>query len=169
MLLLSNKEFYEFSNYFKKYYGIDLTKKKSLIEGRLYSVVLKKGYRSLSEYLEDIFNNPYSDNAKELISRLTTNYTYFYREALHFGFLSKAVLPELLRKDERDLRVWSAGCATGEEAYTIAMVFAEFFGKRKFMFDTQVLATDISVKALEKAKPGATLRFSRGAARVLET
>ncbi len=154
MLLISEKEFKDFSGYYKRYYGIDLTKKKSLIEGRLYNAVKSFGYSSLSEYLEAVFENPGSDAAKDLISRLTTNYSYFMREPLHFEFLSGVVLPELCHNKEADLRVWSAGCATGEEPYTIAMVMAEFFGEKKAMYDTRILATDISSKALKKARSG---------------
>jgi chemotaxis protein methyltransferase CheR len=91
-----------------------------------------------------------------MISRLTTNYTYFMREGAHYDFLRRVVLPEWTgRIRDRDLRVWSAGCSSGEEAYSIAMTIDEYFGLARDGWDTTVLATDISARVIDEAKRGA--------------
>jgi len=90
-----------------------------------------------------------------MINAVTTNKTDFFREPVHFDYLVQTALPEFLHKTEgrRKLRVWSAGCATGEEPYTLAMILSEF-AKKNSGFDFSILATDISTNALEKAKLG---------------
>jgi chemotaxis protein methyltransferase CheR len=73
----------------------------------------------------------------------------------HFNFFREKVLPYLSREvTNRDLRIWSAGCSTGEEPYTLAMIIDEFFGAEKKYWDAKILATDISLRALEEAKRG---------------
>jgi chemotaxis protein methyltransferase CheR len=92
------------------------------------------------------------------VDKVSTNHTFFFRENDHFDFFRGTVLPELnVLMDSgrtRDLRIWCAGCATGEEAYTIAIVLNEFFGRGFFTAGPPILATDISLTALEKAALG---------------
>ena len=154
MITISDDEFKSLSSYIKKFYGIDLTKKKGLIEGRLSNVISER-FNSLTEYLEYIFSHPNSDDAKKLISKLTTNYTYFMREAAHFKYFSEEVVPYLVNKiSDKDMRIWSAGCSSGEEPYTLAMIIHDHLGDKIKEWDTKILATDISAKALGEAKQG---------------
>lgn len=89
-----------------------------------------------------------------LIDVITTNKTDFYREPAHFEFLRKAALPKLLSElRERQLRVWCAGCSTGEEAYTLAMTLSDALRERPGL-DFRILATDISSRVLAHAKEG---------------
>jgi len=77
------------------------------------------------------------------------------RENKHFGFFKDQVLPHLKATvKNRDLRIWSAGCSSGEEPYTLAMIIADSFMEEKTVWDKRILATDISNRALEKAKAG---------------
>lgn len=77
------------------------------------------------------------------------------REAEHFYFFRDRVLPYLAATvKDRDLRVWSAGCSSGQEPYTLAMIIDEYFRDHKHLWDTKVLATDISSKVLNEAKNG---------------
>ena len=77
------------------------------------------------------------------------------REEEHFRFFRDKILPELvIRVKSKDLRIWSAGCSSGEEPYTLAMIIDEFFGNEKFFWDTKILATDISSKVLDEAQKG---------------
>ena len=93
--------------------------------------------------------------AATLVNKITTNHTYFMREANHFYYFRDKVLPYLSEKvKQKDLRIWSAGCSSGEEPYTLAMIIDEFLGKEKLLWDTKVLATDISAKVLEQASSG---------------
>ena len=75
------------------------------------------------------------------------------RESEHFDFLTKQVLPYLeANRPSKVLRIWSAGCSAGQEAYTVAMAIDEYFGTRKAGWDTSILATDISMNVLSRAK-----------------
>jgi chemotaxis protein methyltransferase CheR len=77
------------------------------------------------------------------------------RESKHFDYFSSTVLPYLQENvDDRDLRIWSAGCSTGEEPYTLQMIMHDFFGGKAPLWDKQLLATDISTSVLETAKAG---------------
>jgi chemotaxis protein methyltransferase CheR len=91
-----------------------------------------------------------------VLNRLTTNYTFFMREQEHFNFFTGTMLPELVRRHQRDkvLAIWSAGCSSGEEPYNISMCIKDFLGPQANQWDTRVLATDISQKALASAKRG---------------
>ena len=76
---------------------------------------------------------------KTLVNKVSTNHTFFMREPGHFDFFRETVLPRLSRTvRERDLRIWSAGCSTGEEPYTLAMILDQFFGLEKRQWDTKV-------------------------------
>ena len=76
------------------------------------------------------------------------------REKEHFDYLRTQVLPYFEKTRSRELRIWSAGCSTGQEPYNTAMVLDEYFGARKKNWDTRILATDISMNVLTKAKAG---------------
>jgi len=88
-----------------------------------------------------------------LLNKLTTNHTYFLRENEHFEYMASHVLPYFEKNCKtKDLRIWSSACSSGQEPYTMAMTIAEYFGTRKVGWDTTILASDISMNALEKAK-----------------
>ena len=153
---LSDHEFLHIVDYVRGRYGIDLSNKRTLISGRLENYLLREGYRTYSEYIQLVEQNPTGSEAGNLIDVLTTNHTYFMRESLHFEYLQKTVLPWVKAKEEkrnRDVRIWSAPSSTGEEPYTIEMVLNDFFSLDN-RWDTQLLATDISARVLEKAKSG---------------
>jgi chemotaxis protein methyltransferase CheR len=91
-----------------------------------------------------------------MIDVVTTNKTDFFREPNHFHYLVKQVLPEFMNSGNihnKNLKVWSAGCSTGEEPYTIAMVLKDF-GMRNPGFDFSILATDLSFHVLKEARLG---------------
>ena len=112
-------------------------------------------YPHLHEYKKQVLDNPTQEDLEILINKISTNYTFFYREKAHFEFLQKTALPnlvELAKKHKRkELRVWCAAASTGEEPYTLAMILREYFAEKYGLWDTGVLATDISKSALEKA------------------
>lgn len=155
MLTIKESEFSELTEYIKRNYGINLTKKKNLIEGRLSNIIIEKGFNSFGKYMEHIFSDRTGKEATILINKLTTNHTYFMREWNHFEYYRDYVLPSIAgRIKDKDLRIWSAGCSSGEEPYTLAMLHQDFFGNEKLLWDTKILATDISVKALDTADRG---------------
>jgi chemotaxis protein methyltransferase CheR len=153
---IKDREFIEFSNYIRSNFGINLTKKKkNLLVSRLNSILLNGSFSSFQDYFNYIVSDKTGYAVSQLVDRITTNHTYFYRESKHFEFLKETVIPEIVSKSkEKDIRIWSAGCATGEEPYTIAMVLDDYFKSQKLFWDTKVLATDLSLKALKSAKKG---------------
>lgn len=156
MVTITEKEFRQLAGYIKANYGINLKKEKqTLVTGRLHSVLTDKNFKNFSEYYDYIVSDTTGDAVITLIDKITTNHTFFMREVEHFFYFRDKVLPYLtsLVKD-KDLRIWSAGCSSGAEPYTLAMIIDEFFGKEKIWWDMKVLATDISGKVLEEATKG---------------
>lgn len=153
MIHLTDPEFQELVDYIRANYGINLSKKRLLIEARMYSVLLEKKLSSFSEYFE-LIRRGSKEDIDTLLNRLTTNHTYFLREEEHFNFLKKEILPVQEKANrEKNLRIWSAGCSTGEEAYTTVMVLKDYFGFERG-WDYRILATDISTRVLESAQIG---------------
>lgn len=139
--------------FIKQNYGINLLQKKALVCGRLTNHILQNGFTGFSAYFSYITSDRTGKAAIDLVNKLTTNHTYFLREPQHFEFLERVALPYLAgaEKKNKDMRVWSAGCSTGEEPYTLAMLIDSFLGAEKYQWDARILATDISTDALEKA------------------
>ncbi|KZL90359.1 CheR family methyltransferase [Clostridium magnum] len=156
MVTITKKEFKKLSDYIKTNYGIHLKEEKqTLIEGRLHNVLIQNNFNSFSEYYNYIISDKTGNSVVTLINKITTNHTFFMREADHFYYFRDKVLPYIKNmKNMKDLRIWSAGCSTGEEPYTLAMIIDEFFGKEKIYWDAKVLATDISSKVLDTAVRG---------------
>lgn len=155
MITLKASEFKELTVYMKANYGINLTEKKLLIEGRLSNMLIEKGFNNFSDYFDFVFKDISGNEIKNLVNKLTTNHTFFMREAEHFNYFRDFVLPYLEASSKsKDLRVWSAGCSSGEEPYTLAMIIADHFANEKYMWNTKILATDISQKVLLAAQEG---------------
>lgn len=150
---LSDEDFRRLYTHIKKHYGIDLSKKKQLIVSRLSNTLNAEGYLSFSQYVDEILSGKNPDKVNAMLNKLTTNYTYFLREENHFQFLQNTVLPALAKKHARDrvLSIWSAGCSSGEEPYTISMYLKEYFASQGGNWDTRILATDISQEILSSA------------------
>lgn len=154
MLTLNDQDFIRLYQYIKQHFGIDLSKKKQLIVSRLSPVLPREGYTGFSSYISDIVSGRRPELLNAMLSRLTTNYTYFLREQSHFDYLNQTVLPALTRAHRKDkvLSIWSAGCSSGEEPFTISMFLKEFLGPEAPKWDTRILATDISQKILTAAQ-----------------
>ncbi|MBL0938563.1 MAG: protein-glutamate O-methyltransferase [Gemmatimonadaceae bacterium] len=123
--------------------------KEGLVRARLTKRLRKLGLADFDAYLEFVEKEPSRREFAEMIDALTTNKTSFLREASHFDYLREAVFPHI----SGPVRIWSAGCSSGEEPYTLAMLCNETFpdaAKR----DIKILATDISHRVLGTAKAG---------------
>lgn len=152
---ISNEEFKRLTDFVKQNYGINLTEKRTLVAGRLQHVLAQKNFSSYKQFIDYLMNDRTGEAVTLLLNKLTTNHTFFMRENNHFNFLKTTVLPYLRSNvANKDLRIWSAGCSSGEEPYTIAMILADFFGPERGLWDCQVLATDISQRVLEIAAEG---------------
>jgi chemotaxis protein methyltransferase CheR len=155
MNAMTNSEFLEISRYIHERFGVNLEKKRQLIEGRLGFYLDSQGYASYSDYFEFVKNDPTQRELANLLNRLTTNHTYFLREKDHFSFYEHTVLPWIDEElNDKDLRVWSAGCSSGQEPYTVSIITREYFGSRAADRDNTILASDISDKALTTARNG---------------
>ncbi len=156
MISITNEEFKKLAEYIKSNYGINLKEeKRALVTGRLQSVLAEHNFKSFTEYYEYLIRDKTGTASTVLINHITTNHTFFMREPEHFYFFRDTVLPYLKENvASRDLRIWSAGCSSGEEPYTLAMLIDEYFGREKPMWDARILATDISNQVLEKARRG---------------
>ena len=152
---ITDAEFEKIVGFVYKTYGIDLRKKRQLIEGRLSQTLKTKGFASFEQYFNMLLNDKSGTEMNLFLNKITTNHSYFGRENEHFDFLQNVALPDLEKRRQRELRIWSAGCSAGQEAYNIAMTIDQYFGPRKSQWDTRILATDISTAVLEKAKKGA--------------
>ena len=155
-MAISEKDFIRLVSFVKSKYGIDLTQKKQLVTSRLSSTVKNLGYQNFTQYVDFLLSKGSGDDINQLLSRLTTNYTYFMREVESFDYFVNRILPDLVRRHERDkcLSIWSAACSSGEEPYNVSMYIMDYLGSRAAQWDTRLLASDISLDALAKAKRG---------------
>ncbi|MBI4847886.1 MAG: protein-glutamate O-methyltransferase [Nitrospirae bacterium] len=156
---LSDHDFTRLSDFIYNECGIKMPPvKKVMLESRLHKRLRALGLRTYREYCDYLFRPEGMQNELvHMIDVVTTNKTDFFREPKHFQYLTSIALPALMSKkctdSRRKLMVWSAGCSTGEEPYTLSMVLSEFAENYpKSGFDFLILATDISTKVLEKAK-----------------
>lgn len=154
--MITEEEFRRISIYIKQRYGIDLSQKKVIVNGRLENYIKSSGWKNFHEYMDVVESDKTGEQEKKLVDLLTTNHTYFMREFEQFDFFKNTVLPWLKKKENtgKDLRIWCGAASTGEEPYMIAMVLSDFFGLEQKQWDTRVLATDISTKVLQQAMSG---------------
>ncbi len=155
--LLSDRDFRKFSAFIYEACGIKLPPiKKTMLTARLQKRLRHLKIHSFSVYLDYVLS-PEGQDAElcHLIDAVSTNKTDFFRENAHFKVLTSTVLPKIVQRKRghitKNLRVWSAGCSSGEEPYTLAMVLDDFFSKHPG-YTFSILATDICTQVLTKAK-----------------
>ena len=149
---LSDSEFEFIVDFVSKRYGIDLSQKRRLIEARLAGELKSNGFTSYAQYINILKNDPTSEKVDTFINKITTNYSYFSRETDHYDFLANTVIPSLLQAKKTGIKVWSAGCSTGEEPYNIAMAIDSALGIKRNLWNVSITATDVSTRALNVAK-----------------
>jgi chemotaxis protein methyltransferase CheR len=152
---LGDQEFSFIRTVVEKNAGIILnSSKRQLVQGRLARRVRELGLRSFAEYC-DIVRSGGPEELVGLINAITTNVTSFFREIHHFESLAAVMLPEAMGRNERShrLRIWSAGCSSGEEPYSIAMAASEALAGARG-WDFKILATDIDSEILNTAAKG---------------
>lgn len=151
---LKAEEFNLFRKYIYEQVGISLSDQKTtLVKGRLNKRLNQLGLRSFREYYDYLIHDESGEELSFFVSAISTNVTSFFREAPQWKWL-ESYLPALIAsKKEKKLRIWSAGCSSGEEPYTILM-FLQHHLKDFEQWDIKILATDISSKVLSKAIKG---------------
>lgn len=153
-MALSTDDFNRLSLFIYKQCGIKMPiTKKTMLEARLQKRLRVLPFNSFREYCDYLFSQKGLDEELILmIDLVTTNKTDFFRESEHFEYLVNQALPEWERRTGgRRLTLWSAGCSTGEEPYTLSMVLSSYADTHPG-FSFSILATDISTRVLEKAK-----------------
>lgn len=163
-LKLTQEDYERFRDLVLKRSGLHFPeeKKRALCKG-LAEAMEASRCTSLDEYYE-LLQRSFSSGAEweRLVSALTVGETYFFRNKAHFDALSQHILPEIIARrgeQQRSLRIWSAGCATGEEAYSVAILLHELIQDLD-KWDILILATDINRDALKKAREGLYSRWS---------
>ncbi|HEU4657851.1 MAG TPA: protein-glutamate O-methyltransferase CheR, partial [Capillimicrobium sp.] len=138
--------------FLKRERGFDFTGyKRSSLERRVRKRMEEVEVATLGDYLDFLEVHP--DEFTALFNTILINVTSFFRDAPAWQRLDEQVLPELLQAiGDRDIRVWSAGCASGEEPYTIAMLLVRHLGEAAFRDRVKVYATDVDEEALNTAR-----------------
>jgi len=150
---LSNYEFEKITGLIYSLCGISLgSGKKELVTARLTKRLNDLKLPSFDSYLKHVQNDESGYELLQLIDVITTNVTSFFREAHHFDYIREHLIPAFKAKSDR-IRIWSAGCSSGEEPYSMAILLNEEFGN-VMLKDIKILATDISTHILSKAKEG---------------
>jgi len=153
---LTEAQFSKISALAKNLCGLNLHHgKKELVKARLARRLRKLGLRDFREYMAYLADDTTGGELTAMLNALTTNLTRFYREAKHFDYLRSTVLPAFRRANAgaRRIRIWSAGCSSGEEAYSIAMCLCEETPDSE-RWDAKVLATDLATDMLAGAREG---------------
>jgi chemotaxis protein methyltransferase CheR len=151
---LSPEDFERLSAFIEARFGIHAgPAKRVLLETRLRKRLRALRMGSFEQYCAQVLSAGAGGELAEFVDAITTNKTDFFREPGHFDLLSRRLLPELAarRSPGEELRVWSAGCSTGEEPYTLAMVLADTLGDATRF---RVVATDLSRRVLRHAAAG---------------
>jgi len=157
--VLSDKTFSRFSSFIYDQVGIKLPPaKRTMLEARLNKRLKAHGLSTFEEYADYVFSHEgMTGELIDLIDVVTTNKTDFFREPAHFDYLVDKAIPSLTDAHGAGFRnpfkIWSAGCSTGEEPYTMSMVLSEVAAAQPG-FRSTILATDISTAVLSKAHHG---------------
>jgi len=148
---LTPSEFSSISRIIYERCGICFPKgKETLVKGRLAKRLRTLGLETFRQYLHYVDQDLSGNELATMIDALTTNKTSFFRESHHFDFIRTQILPEF-RNAHSKIRFWSAGCSTGEEPFSLAILLSEELPKDKLR-DSRILATDISRRVLAKAR-----------------
>ena len=151
--ILSEVEFNKFREIVYREAGIKLADvKKILVQARLMKRLRFLNLESFEDYYNYLLEN-FEEEKINFVNAITTNKTEFFRENDHFEYMKSYILPAFEAKGENEIRIWSAGCSTGEEPYTIGITLLEYFKGKKAPF-CKILATDIDTQVLEKGLNG---------------
>lgn len=131
-----------------------------LVEARLGPIARQRGFAALADLVAKLSRGDDLDLAARVVEAMTTNETFFFRDGQPFATFSDVMLPHLMaaRARERRIRIWSAACSSGQEAYSLAMLLAD----RKAQLDgwrVEIVATDLSSDVVERAKEGLFSQF----------
>ncbi len=153
---LADEEFLNFCKLIHRHAGIHLSsQKKELVQARLIKIVRSRGLKSFQDYYHQVVADKSGQELVQLLDAISTNQTGFWREPVHFLFLSQEILPRWQQQKRAGLswRFWSAGCSSGEEPYTLAMVLLEVL-PAKDLKNVKICASDLNTQVLAQAQRG---------------
>ena len=156
---INESDFRRVSDVIYKHCGINLHDgKKTLVRARLAKRMRATKIRNVKEYLDYALSTKDQKEFYDLVDSISTNLTSFFREKVHFDLLKEKFIPNIIAHQAKHggpkkFRIWSAGCSTGEEPYTMAMTLTEAF-KGSPGWDIKILASDVSTRVLNKANSG---------------
>jgi len=151
MAEITEKEFNDIRTMVYRFAGIYLgDEKKSLVVSRLNKYLKKYNLRSYGKLLDMISKD--NDLLSKVINSISTNVTYFFRESDHFDFIADTIVPRFAHSET--IRIWSAGCSSGEEPYSVAICISEASRKQRSNANIKILATDISTDVIKAAQKG---------------
>jgi chemotaxis protein methyltransferase CheR len=152
---LSDKDFKRLSEFIQTNYGVKMpAQKKLMLQCRLKKRLSILNINTYKEYLDVVFNDDNAHEIQNMIDVVTTHKTDFFREKEHFDFITANVLPDLVKtKSNKKIKLFSAGCSTGEEPYTLAISLLEA-KKPGLQFNFNISACDVSAESISTAKKG---------------
>ncbi|MEO1314821.1 MAG: CheR family methyltransferase, partial [Pseudomonadota bacterium] len=124
--------------------------KRQMIISRLSRRLRAREFATVTEYLDHLDRGRDATELQEFVNTLTTNLTSFFRENHHFKHFEQTVLPQFKNETQKKLRIWSAGCSSGEEPYSIVLSTLETLGR--VPKDMRILATDLDTKMLDRGR-----------------
>jgi len=155
---LTNAQFERISLFVKESCGINLhTGKRELVRARLSKRLRKLGMSSFGQYMDRVRQDRTGGELTLMLDAISTNLTSFFREPAHFDYLAEHVIAPAAKnavRGNRQIRLWSAGCSTGEEPYSMAVTLCESIPDLQH-WDAKILATDLSTDVLARAAEGA--------------
>ena len=158
-LALSNDEFEFISGLLKQRSGLALTQDKGyLIDTRLGPIAKAHGMADVRELIGKLRTNPNAPIVYQVVESMTTNESMFFRDTKPFDQLTKVILPAMKEAGKRSIRIWSAACSTGQEAYSMAMVLKEEAAKYAGL-QVEIYATDLAEKVVQRAREGIYSQF----------
>ena len=160
---ISEREFQFLTKLAHEKFGIDLgPEKRTLVVNRLQPLIAELGLDNFQDYYQYLIKDTTGQAIIDFVNRLTTNYSYFFREHEHFDFLrNEALVNRTLQQNEShssDVRIWSAGCSTGEEPYSLAMLLSDYEHSQKTSDRFKILATDVDTRVLHDAYCGTYIK-----------
>lgn len=157
--VMSDDDFKRIREWIRNMTGIKISDaKRQMVYSRLSKRLRDLGFNEFKDYL-DYIESDVDDEVVNFKNAITTNLTSFFREPHHFDYLKENVLPDISARaalGRKELRIWSAGCSTGEEAYSIAFTLDQFFSSQAG-WDIKILATDIDTNVLQHGREGVYL------------
>ena len=153
-MTINDADFSRLVRFVRERYGINLEHKRQLIDARLAFDISRRGYRDFTSYVSEVVTDPNGEECRHMVNRLSTNYTFFFREPDSIEKLCGPVLADFCSHGRERIRIWSAACSSGQEAYSIAMALTLLQRATGQPFSFEIVGTDINTETLATAERG---------------